>query len=137
MGPSVLLIEFPFQQNLKTHINAAPKSAKSRFQNVSVSIYISQEKKVITKRCPESFQILNGIKTDKKNCYLCLYVAKVMRQWQHCEEKVNRSPPQVCWVYVHLEFGQFPDQSKVNIWDAEIQNVIWYKDVYLSMWIEN
>lgn len=44
VGPSVLLIEFAFQQNLKMHINVLNKSVKSCFQNVSIRIYRSQEK---------------------------------------------------------------------------------------------
>lgn len=54
VGPSVLLIEFAFQENLKMHINVVNKSAKSCFQNVSMRIYISQEKKLMTKHCPEA-----------------------------------------------------------------------------------
>lgn len=43
MGPPILLIEFPFQQNLKTHINVV-KSTMSCFQNFSIRIYINQKR---------------------------------------------------------------------------------------------
>lgn len=45
VGPSVLLIEFAFQQNLKMYVKVVNKSAKSCFQNASIRIYIGQEKK--------------------------------------------------------------------------------------------
>lgn len=68
-----------------------------------------------TKSRSLEFGILNGIKARPQSCYLWFDVPKVMRQWQHCKEEVNRSSPQVCWVYIHLEFGQFPDKRKANI----------------------
>jgi len=36
----------------------------------------------------------------------------MVRQWQHGEQDVDRGSPQVGRIYIHLEFGQLPVESR-------------------------
>lgn len=84
MGPSIFLVKFALQQNLKHNIDLL---------DIGFLSFISH--------------------TDKQQRrHLGLDVAKVMRQRQHCKQDVDGSSSQVRRVYIHHEFGKFPGRLK-------------------------
>lgn len=86
VGPSILLVKFALQQNLKHKVDSL---------EIGFLSFVSHTH---THRQTPRHQ----------RRYLGLDVAKVMRQRQHRKQDVDGSSSQVRWVNIHLEFGKFP-----------------------------
>lgn len=84
VGPSILLVKFALQQNLKHKVDSL---------EIGFLSFVSHTHRQTPRH---------------QRRYLGLDVAKVMRQRQHRKQDVDGSSSQVRWVNIHLEFGKFP-----------------------------
>lgn len=113
---AVLLVKLSLQQNLKQEENKRLIYQTYHFllwlkDNGHIQVKRKQPKWLYTSNSLHFDQSRNRQTSDLKvRGYLRLDVPKVMWERQHGQEDVDGGSPQVSRIYIHFEFGQFPEK---------------------------